>query len=878
MENNTESKIKQILDSEEDHHFIDENYGTTFLMLAVSEQDTESMGRLLDSGVDINIQDHKGKTALIEACLYGSLDVVKMLVANGANVNMQDNEGYTALSSAFDNTSILEEGFTKEHQEIIRLLLENGADVNLNPTGEMSILSIACALGEPNIVQLLIDNGADVNAIDDRGITPLFGSVVPIHLMIEFQKMPSDIEKKKKIIIGLLVENGADINTLSKNNLNLLMFAAIFGDTETIEYLIELGADVNVKIKDDMNILAMVLLMSKKMFELVSFQYTTNIDILFSNFEAKREDIARLLIKYGADVNYGIPDMGLLKMCTINKEKMLEQREGTIVEKEAYRTFINSLNVGDINVARFLLENGADINLTDSHGVTVLMNACSQENIEMVKLLLEREADVHIENNGGFNAYTYGKEDRGIAKLLINHGVNPYPSGLLNFHKIKKENSDDMMIKSKETKKSQEKSIPELTKFLSETPLSKVLQSKDPKQLRELINSGYCTSHVDLFDLIREDYPEMFIRMILNNGTNVNVVHKKTGWTPLIFATVLKRVEVIKMLITHDADVEWKTKDGKEAYWFSHNQEIIKILLNWEDYQSNLHRPKNLIKILTNFTKDTPIKYTTHMWDFGDIKSFQEFMEAVSNQWQKIDQELSQLSPTLHKKIYNFLLNKSNRESWCSKADITIGWSSLDGLEEWCNNGNDPFYFKLPEPILVDRKTELTTFGQVIELFKQEIEVRRDFNNLNKIFRNIGDKLDNNFTLTVLKLQRQFYTDVEKFTITLDRIFDGIKKHSDYRNIEVTANELDDGTIELKITQIDSLSTLNVKNLFKEMEDGDFADIKASLTNLCDWCVEGSFEDSNFRINYLKSNNVKDIVELDYKPDGFTHILRFYKR
>jgi hypothetical protein len=92
------------------------------------------------------------------------------------------------------------------------------------------------------------------------------------------------------------------------------------------------------------------------------------------------------------------------------------------------------------------------------------------------------------------------------------------------------------------------------------------------------------------------------------------------------------------------------------------------------------------------------------------------------------------------------------------------------------------------------------------------------------------------------------------------------------------ANEFEDGTIELRITQIDSPSTLDADKMFAEVEDGDFADIKANLTNLCDWSVEGSFEESNFRINYLKSNNVKDIVELDTKPDGFTHVLKFYKR
>jgi hypothetical protein len=65
---------------------------------------------------------------------------------------------------------------------------------------------------------------------------------------------------------------------------------------------------------------------------------------------------------------------------------------------------------------------------------------------------------------------------------------------------------------------------------------------------------------------------------------------------------------------------------------------------------------------------------------------------------------------------------------------------------------------------------------------------------------------------------------------------------------------------------------------FKKVEKGNFATIKSCFTNLYDWSVESSYEIKGFRINYLKSNNLKDTVELDYIPDGFTHILRFYKR
>jgi hypothetical protein len=109
------------------------------------------------------------------------------------------------------------------------------------------------------------------------------------------------------------------------------------------------------------------------------------------------------------------------------------------------------------------------------------------------------------------------------------------------------------------------------------------------------------------------------------------------------------------------------------------------------------------------------------------------------------------------------------------------------------------------------------------------------------------------------------------------KIFAEMNKREEYPNIEVTNKELDDRSIEIRITQVGSFGNKNSNEMLQEIEDGDFADLEANLTNLCDWSIESSFENENFRVNFLHSNNVKDIEILPTKPKGFTHILRFYK-
>ena len=298
--------------------------------------------------------------------------------------------------------------------------------------------------------------------------------------------------------------------------------------------------------------------------------------------------------------------------------------------------------------------------------------------------------------------------------------------------------------------------------------------------------------------------------------------------------------------------------------------------------------PKELVKILTNFRKDTPIKYTTHDWDMGfkgEYGDFKGFISKVTKEWNKIEEELKLLSPRLHTKIYNFLINTDpNSKSWCSKDgdDISIGWSSLEGLDAWCNKGNDHLMFKLGKPYKIEGKT-ITTFGEVINLFKQEIQIRREDDVLENIFIDMAEKLDEEFDglfeIEVIKLKKkQFYTDVEVFKNVVNTIFNEIKQNRAYGNIKVEIEEdIDDVYYDLKIIQMGSESGIGSRAMLNLSDGGSSSIIRESLQNICNWSIESSHEGENYCINYLKDSNTQEVEVLAYKPEGFTHILRFYR-
>jgi Zn-dependent protease with chaperone function len=100
-----------------------------------------------------------------------------------------------------------------------------------------------------------------------------------------------------------------------------------------------------------------------------------------------------------------------------DKEK-LEQlvAEGADIDEkdtEGYTALQYAVSWGDIETAKWLIENGSNVNTTDNWGSTPLMNAVyNVSDIELVELLLANGADKTLEDSEGKTAYDYAVEIR----------------------------------------------------------------------------------------------------------------------------------------------------------------------------------------------------------------------------------------------------------------------------------------------------------------------------------------------------------------------------------------------------------------------------------------------------------------------------------
>ena len=123
------------------------------LILAVEDNDLDSIRQMITEGIDIDTPAIGDGTALIIAVKNNSQDMVRALLALGADVNQSSSgDGNPLITAAMTNNLGLAE-----------LLIEQGADVNrIVPRDETPLIN-ASRRGYIEMSQLLVSYGADVN-------------------------------------------------------------------------------------------------------------------------------------------------------------------------------------------------------------------------------------------------------------------------------------------------------------------------------------------------------------------------------------------------------------------------------------------------------------------------------------------------------------------------------------------------------------------------------------------------------------------------------------------------------------------------------------------------------------------------------------------
>jgi ankyrin repeat protein len=236
--------------------------GSLPLMFATRQRNVNTAKILLVHGADINAQSG-GSTPLILATLENQTEMMDFLLSNGAQPEGRDKEGYTALFYAAHN--VKNEDANGVTLPAVKLLLQHGAKVNIQGNDGTTPLAWAARKGEWDICQILLDAGADIKAADhnkktilihavegegDPTVAKLFiskGSDVNAQDATGETALIKSCRRKRAATAVVFIQAGADLNLQDNQGETALMVAAAYGNAVIADELLKAGADFSIK-------------------------------------------------------------------------------------------------------------------------------------------------------------------------------------------------------------------------------------------------------------------------------------------------------------------------------------------------------------------------------------------------------------------------------------------------------------------------------------------------------------------------------------------------------------------------------------------------------------------------------------------------------
>jgi ankyrin repeat protein len=249
-ERNYEEIIQLLLDRGADFNILD-NYGNTILHRSCAFYSLESI-KIFINYIDINKQNNYGQSALHVICqsnLYSSKrnELIQLLLDYGINLDIIDKNGNTALLIVCQ----------KKKCDIISLLLKKKQNINIQDKNGNSALYLISdfydditsylisefndyILEKYNLIQELLDNNVNLDIQDNNGDT----------ILLKTCKKPK-IDTK---LISLLLRKKQNLNIQDKNGKTVLQIA-YQNNIKIIKFLLDKGADINIKDNDGYTIL-----------------------------------------------------------------------------------------------------------------------------------------------------------------------------------------------------------------------------------------------------------------------------------------------------------------------------------------------------------------------------------------------------------------------------------------------------------------------------------------------------------------------------------------------------------------------------------------------------------------------------------------------
>lgn len=576
------SIVRTLIDAKADLSVKGDQYGRAALHFAAEAGSTAVVSLLIEKGSLVDIKTNTDWTPLHFAAGKGRSDVVSLLLRREANVEARTDDGSTALQIAAANNHsrvieiLIRGGATIDPRTnekgalaiaaqcgslgAVKCLLRAGADPNAQDRWGQSPLILACSEGHANIVKFLLDTASklDLEARTDDGRTPLMWASDKGHLEI----------------VKLLVSRGATVNAEGNERETALMLATTSRHVEIFRYLLQVGASLECKTDEGLTLFNAAV--QNNCVEVARYLLDNEVgdpDERFANGASPLEyavdkgyddmiklllercgpaqrlwyavyygdaDKVTLMIREGVDVlrrSFSGHSM-LFTACFsrhfeaataivntlkgMNKLELVQQLlEAPAVDGST--PLFAAVSCGDLNLVKFLIQEGARINTENAAGGTALHIAVEKNNKKIVDLLIQHGSDVQNKSKALLIAASGGHSR--IVKLLVEAGATT--KGIVE------SKMSPLMIASKFGRF-------QTVQFLVDCDVTSI-EARDTKGFTALLYAA------------QQGHYEIVYRLI-EKGAHVNVT-SDVGDTPLSEALTWKHWEVALLLILCNASI-----------------------------------------------------------------------------------------------------------------------------------------------------------------------------------------------------------------------------------------------------------------------------------------------------------------------------------
>ncbi|MHB9146964.1 MAG: ankyrin repeat domain-containing protein [Candidatus Amoebophilus sp.] len=445
-------------------------------------------------------------TPLHEAILEGNATKLYELVHSGADIYAKGRYGTTPLQLVVRKSDV----------ELISLLLDQRADINKDKISKL--LYLAIRRSDVEVVNLLLEYGADINSREHNGVSPLHVAV----------------DENRTEVVKLLLEQGVDLNIRNNYQNTPLHWAIRKGYIGVAKLLVQYGADINAQ--GEYGASPLHIAAAENQMELVKLFLEQGADIYVKG-------------EYNDLVLHWAAARG-----NVHITKLLLEHEAYICAKLNWDVFQRS-----VESVHCLVEREFAINSKDDSGDTPLHKAARNGHLEVVEILLEQGANVNVTNIKGLTPYQVAKE---VSILTVLGALSITDVNVLD-KRVEKENVSNELKKvhkggvgvTSASANSLAKNRYDDTDIIRKNKsLQKAIVRGDVERVSKLINTGLDinTKNIDGNTLLHlaviNNHVEL-VRLLLQLGAKWNV-ENKSGRTPLQFAIRKGYTPIVDLIVS----------------------------------------------------------------------------------------------------------------------------------------------------------------------------------------------------------------------------------------------------------------------------------------------------------------------------------------